>query len=396
MQIDFDNKNSLQEIISILLDGYVPTQLDYFDTGILAEAVQFCKDCDFELNGNEIFKQCVNVLDKYLKDNIVEEVKEKYRNWNLSKYDNALMKNIVDSLQYYENNIIDCIGNGTQESYMFINDELPDYILLPLKIIDKHTDIFSNLSKKYDIENDLDELLSYKSKKNDNIDINSKNDFEINKELIYMLNINIVKEFMKKIEDLTSQGHYREFETALLIAERSNLNHNEINQDLVDGVYNIASLSDELLSDYLIEELDEVFNTDVKEKTYIHQISSLDELKDFIEDLGWSIYDSDEQYWEIEQYSPAGEDFLFSICHNGDVEKAIIEIKDFCKYFDKDEHVTELLVAKQNGFQGVPSATELVADADSIQVMLEDLSYNLTKNVELVKDKEVEQDMEKD
>ena len=195
-----------------------------------------------------------------------------------------------------------------------------------------------------------------------------------------MLNINIVKEFMKKIEDLTSQGHYREFETALLIAERSNLNHNEINQDLVDGVYNIASLSDELLSDYLIEELDEVFNTDVKEKTYIHQISSLDELKDFIEDLGWSIYDSDEQYWEIEQYSPAGEDFLFSICHNGDVEKAIIEIKDFCKYFDK----------------GVPSATELVADADSIQEMLEDLSYNLTKNVELVKDKEVEQDMEKD
>ena len=178
MQIDFDNKNSLQEIISILLDGYVPTQLDYFDTGILAEAVQFCKDCDFELNGNEIFKQCVNVLDKYLKDNIVEEVKEKYRNWNLSKYDNALMKNIVDSLQYYENNIIDCIGNGTQESYMFINDELPDYILLPLKIIDKHTDIFSNLSKKYDIENDLVELLSYKSKKNDNLDINSKNDFE--------------------------------------------------------------------------------------------------------------------------------------------------------------------------------------------------------------------------
>lgn len=211
-----------------------------------------------------------------------------------------------------------------------------------------------------------------------------------------MLNINIVKEFMKKIEDLTSQGHYREFETALLIAERSNLNHNEINQDLVDGVYNIASLSDELLSDYLIEKLDEVFNTDVKEKAYIHQISSLDELKDFIEDLGWSIYDSDEQYWEIEQYSPAGEDFLFSICHNGDVEKAIIEIKDFCKYFDKDEHVTELFVAKQNGFQGVPSATELVADADSIQEMLEDLSYNLTKNVELVKDKEVEQDMEKD
>ena len=38
MQIDFDNKNSLQEIISILLDGYVPTQLDYFDTGILADA----------------------------------------------------------------------------------------------------------------------------------------------------------------------------------------------------------------------------------------------------------------------------------------------------------------------------------------------------------------------
>ena len=74
--------------------------------------------------------------------------------------------------------------------------------------------------------------------------------------------------------------------------------------------------------------------------------------------------------------------------------KEILEKERHLWFYVKPEDYKKFfLFAKQNGFRGVPSATELVADADSIQEMLDNLSYNLTKNVELVKDKEVEQDI---
>lgn len=54
-----------------------------------------------------------------------------------------------------------------------------------------------------------------------------------------MLNINKVKDFMKQIEDLTSRGDYREFEVALLIAERSEINYSDVNADLIEKVEDI-------------------------------------------------------------------------------------------------------------------------------------------------------------
>ena len=41
---------------------------------------------------------------------------------------------------------------------------------------------------------------------------------------------------MKYIEDITSQQEYSSFEVALMIAERSELNHKEITPELVEKV----------------------------------------------------------------------------------------------------------------------------------------------------------------
>ena len=65
---------------------------------------------------------------------------------------------------------------------------------------------------------------------------------------------------------------------------------------------------------------------------------------------------------KLPQYSPAGEDFIFSICHNNDVEKAISEINDYAFVFDTEEHISMWIEARNvdNNRMGVPSPRELV------------------------------------
>ena len=58
----------------------------------------------------------------------------------------------------------------------------------------------------------------------------------------------------------------------------------------------------------------------------------MENLKNKIKKLGWNIYEidfCDGKGWELEKYSPAGEDFIFSIEHNQTVEKAIENIKEY-------------------------------------------------------------------
>lgn len=106
----------------------------------------------------------------------------------------------------------------------------------------------------------------------------------------------------------------------------------------------------------------------------------LDELKNFIEEkTGWSISDTgfgpdSEPGWELSQYSPAGEDFSFGVCHNNDYEKAIEDIKDYANNFDEDEHIEMWIEARHNGVAGVPSTRELVEDAKDIHEMLKELA----------------------
>lgn len=131
-------------------------------------------------------------------------------------------------------------------------------------------------------------------------------------------------------------------------------------------------------------------------------ITSIDELKEAIENYGWSVsefsYSDGDAGWELSQYSPAGENFSFSICHNNDVEKAIKEIDDYAyDCFDIDEHISMWIEARnvENNRMGVPSPRELVEDANDIQEMLYTLA-NHCNNLDIELNKENDKDITDD
>lgn len=111
----------------------------------------------------------------------------------------------------------------------------------------------------------------------------------------------------------------------------------------------------------------------------------MEKLKEIIKKLGWEVIE--ENYggkaigWNLQKYSPAGEDFNFSICHNNDVRKALQEISEYAENFDEEEHINMWLEAKRNNVRGIPCIKELVADAEEISNMLMELSNYLFNNV---------------
>lgn len=94
-------------------------------------------------------------------------------------------------------------------------------------------------------------------------------------------------------------------------------------------------------------------------------------LEDVADKLGWALSYDDNCGWELEKWSPAGEDFIVYL--SGD-EDPVGQMRQYADNFNEEEHVTDLLIAKRNGFGGVPSAQELVDDAKAIQEMLDELA----------------------
>lgn len=112
----------------------------------------------------------------------------------------------------------------------------------------------------------------------------------------------------------------------------------------------------------------------------------MEKLKEIIKKLGWEIddisYSNGDIGWDLRQYSPAGEDFGFSICHNNDVQRAIKEISEYAEDgFDIDEHIEMWIEAKHNGCKGIPKTIELVEDAKAIKEMLVNLSNYLFDHI---------------
>ena len=92
--------------------------------------------------------------------------------------------------------------------------------------------------------------------------------------------------------------------------------------------------------------------------------------RNVIETEGWSIGEIDSNgNVTLSNESPAGEDL--------EIVLSVVNIKgDINNYgFDPEEHVSELLEAKRNGFGGVPSLDVLVEDANAIEEMISDLSF---------------------
>ena len=101
--------------------------------------------------------------------------------------------------------------------------------------------------------------------------------------------------------------------------------------------------------------------------------TNLENLFAYIETLGWNVYCGDDGYVELYQFSPAGEDFGFTVSESNLIE----DVKDYAESFDSEAHAAMWYDAGQSGVRGVPSLHELVEDADAIQEMLNDLATNL-------------------
>lgn len=113
----------------------------------------------------------------------------------------------------------------------------------------------------------------------------------------------------------------------------------------------------------------------------------MEKLKEIIENLGWNISEANfgggDIGWELQQYSPAGEDFIFDIEHNNSNKLAIDNIIEFAENFDEDEHIEMWIEARHSGIEGIPSIRELVEDAKDIHKMLLKLSNYLTEHVRI-------------
>lgn len=113
-------------------------------------------------------------------------------------------------------------------------------------------------------------------------------------------------------------------------------------------------------------------------------MDNIEKLVDAAEELGWSVdlytqKNADgkaENYAEISQQSPAGEDFVFEVFYE-DADSLVRKVCEVYEDFDPGNHVEELIVAKANGLAGVPKASVLVRDADEIDEMLDELSDKL-------------------
>ncbi len=101
--------------------------------------------------------------------------------------------------------------------------------------------------------------------------------------------------------------------------------------------------------------------------------TNLEHLLAYIETLGWDVYCDGDGWVELSQFSSAGEDFSFTVSENNLIE----DVKGSAESFDSEEHAAMWYDAGQSGVRGVPSLHELVADADAIQEMLNELAMNL-------------------
>lgn len=91
------------------------------------------------------------------------------------------------------------------------------------------------------------------------------------------------------------------------------------------------------------------------------------------EHFDWTVHEYADGTVELEKYSPAGEDFVATVNVDGFVDN----VKAYAADFDPDEHIEMWIMARHNGARNVPSARELVHDAEAIDEMLQEMTAAL-------------------
>lgn len=95
--------------------------------------------------------------------------------------------------------------------------------------------------------------------------------------------------------------------------------------------------------------------------------------REVCENLNWSVTVCEDGTVELETTSPAGEDLIVTV----EAENFVDNVKAYAASFDKDEHIEMWIEARRSGTRGVPSARELVEDAQAIDDMLRELACAL-------------------
>ena len=171
MSYNFNNVEDLKAFIADLLDGYVPTQLDIFDNYTIESAIRSLKENGIELTGNNLFSECVNILNYDISQDIISEINNSDA-WEVSSDEIKIIKNF-DLNDFERSNIFDYYANGTLDSHIYMSDDFGYNQLCVLKIIDEHSDVFDMYRNEYDIDIDFSDVAisKYNSINNDKEDI---------------------------------------------------------------------------------------------------------------------------------------------------------------------------------------------------------------------------------
>lgn len=103
-------------------------------------------------------------------------------------------------------------------------------------------------------------------------------------------------------------------------------------------------------------------------------------IKRICENLDWTLREYEEDI-EVAKYSPAGEDFFFTVSKKNFLDDVIT----YAESFDADEHA-EMWVENMHTVSGVPqSIRTLIDDADAIKEMLLELANKLSRSKKLWK-----------
>lgn len=149
-------------------------------------------------------------------------------------------------------------------------------------------------------------------------------------------------------------------------------NISDEDQIVIDKEFNEITLRPQGYVVLYFGEYDES-DEDKYEVLYNATIDKSGRLKKVCEKLGWSVYEEDEDYY-LSKYSPAGEDFGFSVSKDDPYK----EVQEYSNNFDPDEHCI-MWIKEMNTVSGVPqSVRELINDAEAIAEMLDELATHLT------------------
>jgi len=99
------------------------------------------------------------------------------------------------------------------------------------------------------------------------------------------------------------------------------------------------------------------------------------DIKSIADYLGWGTYFDSNERITFSQYSPAGEDFSFTVDIEdvNNLEQITKQVKEYADGFDVNEHAEMWL--PQRGKGGCPDSLKgLLEDAESIQEMLNEFA----------------------